>query len=563
MQTFRQGTYPAAALLSPLLLFLAFPNPLFERGLPFLAVFGLFSLFYLLLNAGKIRYLLVPAVGILTYLFVHFWLYTFNPLAMIFVCVVMGFAYLLLTVYVSIVRYCFGETAYFPAAAGFTLFEFLKTVGFLAFPYGIAGYTQYSVPGMRDIASVFGIFAVSFCLAFPAAFFAAAAGMSSRAAGTAFLYRQRHRLIAFAVSFAFMVTVGTIQTASVRPLFPGGSPDSQPSSVRVLAVQHSGDTWTGGVSAYRRNYEILKNLTDRALTENDAAGNPPYDFVIWPETAFVPGIGWHSRYNTSFESKELVNRFLKWGRSVPGTFITGNSESCLADWQQPPVIYDADGNGRLNRRSYNAAVVLENGQIRGTYRKRRLVPVVEYFPWEESFPGIVRFLEDRGCQLWTPGKEPVLFESVSGIPFAVNICYEDAFAGIARTDARNGARLLINLTNDSWSGTNAAQMQHLAIAVFRSLETGLPSVRATNSGITAVILPDGKVSAEAPPFVKTVMSTDVPLYGSAPFANAFFLRETFPLLLAVCLVSAFAVRIFRMVKGRGQKKENGKLVKKR
>lgn len=562
MRALRRGTDAAAALLSPLLLFFAFPNPVFERGLPFLTTIGLFPLFFLLLNAEKVRYLWVSAAGVLTYLFVHFWLYTFNPLAMIFVCGVMGVAYLLFTVYVTAVRRCFGESAYLPAAAGFTVFEFLKTVGFLAFPYGISGYTQYSVPGMRDMASVFGVFAVSFCLTFPAAFFAAAAGMPGRVEAAAFVYRQRRRLMAFAVLFAFMVIVGTVQTASVKPLDREAA-DALPSSVRVLAVQHSGDTWTGGFPTYRRNYEILKNLTDRALSENNEAGDMPYDFVIWPETAFVPGIEWHSRYNTSYESKDLVDRFLEWAETVPGTLITGNSESCLADPSQPPVIYDAEGKGRLNRDSYNAAVVLEGGQIIGTYRKRHLVPVVEYFPWEETFPDIVRFLEAHGCQLWAPGEEAMLFHTRSGVPFSVSICYEDVFAEIARRDARNGSRLMINLTNDSWSGTNAAQMQHLAIAVFRSLETGLPSVRATNSGITAVILPNGKISTETPPFIKTVMSAEVPLYEPAPFANAFFLREAFPLLLMIVLAAAFAVRIFRMTGESRKNKESGKLVKKR
>lgn len=563
MKTVRQGRNGAAAIVSPLLLFLAFPNPLFERGLPFLTVFGLFPLFYLLLNTGKSRYLWVPLTGVLTYLFVHFWLYTFNPLAMIFVCAVMGIAYLLFAVYVSVLRRGFGERAYLPAAAGFTVFEYLKTVGFLAFPYGISGYSQYSVPGMRDIASVFGVFAVSFCLIFPAAFFAAAAGMSGRTEAAAFVHRQRRPVIAFAVLFALTLTVGTVHTSMRKPLSGEMLSENRPASVRILAVQHSGDTWTGGVPAYRRNYEILKNLTERAIAENAASGRLPFDLIVWPETAFVPGIEWHSRYNTSYESKELTAQFLEWAATVPGILITGNSESCLADPQKPPVIYDSDGNGFLNRYSYNAAVVLESGRIRGTYRKRHLVPVVEDFPWKETFPGVVRFLEAHGCQLWTPGEEAVLFESLSGVPFSINICYEDVFAEIARQDVRNGARLMINLTNDSWSGTNAAQMQHLAIAVFRSLETGIPTVRATNSGITAVILPDGTISAEAEPFVKTVLSADVPLYEPSSVANAFILRDAFPVLMAVLSAAALGLSLLRLKRSPAANRRNEKLVKNR
>lgn len=530
MKTLRWGADTAATLLSPLLLFLTFPNPLFERGLPFLAVFGLAPLFHLLLNSGKIRWLFVPVAGILTYLFVHFWLYTFNPLAMIFVCAVMAFAYLALTATVTAVRCLFGESAYWAAAAAFAVFEFFKTVGFLAFPYGISGYSQYSVPGMRDIASVFGVFAVSFPLAFTAAFAAAAAAQGSRRAFKAFIFRQRKVLIAFALLFSAALVCGTVQTALRRP--------TAQAPLHVLAVQHSGDTWTGGLPTYRRNYEILKRLTERALVENEENGTAPFDLILWPETAFVPGIEWHSRYDTSPESKELVAEFLEWAKQLPCTFVTGNSESCLADPSLPPLTVDADGNSRLNLRSYNAAVVLNAGAVQGSYRKRHLVPIVESFPWAQTFPRAARFLEANGCQLWSSGYETKVFQTDSGVPFAVNICYEDVFAEIARGDARNGARLLVNLTNDSWSATDSAQMQHFAIAVFRALETGLPLVRATNSGTTALILPDGTVAAAAPPFVKTVMTAEVPLYRPSRFANAFLLREAFPITLIFLLFFA-------------------------
>ena len=546
MKPLRPGRILAAVFLYPALTALAFPNPVFGNGLPFAAPFGLFFLFFLLLKTGKISLLLVPAAGVLVYLFVCYWLWTFSPLAMVFVCAVMAAAYLLLTVYAAAVRRLFGESAWLAAAAGFTVFEALKTVGFFAFPYGIIGYTQYSVPGVRGIAAVLGIFGVSFCLAFPAAFFASAVGNSVKETVRnfpSFLKRQRIAVIGFAGFFTAALVLGALQTASVRPTGE---------SVKILAVQHSGDTWTGGLPTYRRNYEILKKLTDSALASN--ADGRPYDFVIWPETALVPGIDWHTRYDTDPQSKELVARFLEWAETVPGTFITGNSESVIGDPSLPPVIYDSAGNGRLNRRSYNAAVVLENGRVEGVYRKRHLVPVVEDFPPKERFPAAARFLESRGCQLWDRGEGPALFESAGGVPFAVSICYEDVFSDISREDARNGARLLINLTNDLWAESDAAQKQHAAIAVFRSIETGVPTVRATNSGTTAVILPDGRIQAELPPFLKTTLTADVPLFRPSKTANAFVLRNGFAVILAaaVAVAAAYRAAVSRKSSGRGK-----------
>ena len=307
MKPLRSGLILAAVVLYPALTALAFPNPVFKNGLPFAAPFALFFLFFLLLKTEKSRFLSVPASGVLTYLFVCYWLWTFNPLAMIFVCTVMAFAYLLLAVYAAAVRRLFGESAWLAAAAGFTVFEALKTVGFLAFPYGIIGYTQYSVPGVRGIAAVLGVFGVSFCLAFPAAFFAAAIGNSIKETVRnfpIFLKKQRIAVSGFAVFFAAAIVFGAVQIASVKPTGE---------SVKILTVQHSGDTWSGGFQTYQRNYEILKKLTDDALTSN--ADSRPYDFVIWPETALVPGIDWHTRYDTDPQSKELVRQFLEWAKT--------------------------------------------------------------------------------------------------------------------------------------------------------------------------------------------------------------------------------------------------------
>ena len=549
MKPLRSGLILAAVVLYPALTALAFPNPVFGNGLPFAAPFALFFLFFLLLKTEKSRFLSVPASGVLTYLFVCYWLWTFNPLAMIFVCTVMAFAYLLLAVYAAAVRRLFGDAAWIAAAAGFTVFEALKTVGFLAFPYGIIGYTQYSVPGVRGIAAVLGVFGVSFCLAFPAAFFAAAIGNSIKETVRnfpIFLKKQRIAVGGFAVFFVTAIVFGAVQIASVKPTGE---------SVKILTVQHSGDTWSGGFQTYRRNYEILKKLTDDALTSN--ADSRPYDFVIWPETALVPGIDWHTRYDTDPQSKELVRQFLEWAKTVPGTFITGNSESVIGDPSLPPVVYDSAGIGRLNRRSYNAAVVLKNGRVEGVYRKRHLVPIVEDFPLKESFPAAVRFLEAHGCQLWDRGESSVLFKSAGGVPFAVNICYEDVFSDISREDVRNGARLLINLTNDLWAESDAAQRQHAAIAVFRSIETGLPTIRATNSGTTAVILPNGRIQASLPPFLKTTLTADVPLFRPSKTVNAFVLRNGFAPALAAAVIIAAAYRmkraaVFRKSSGRGK-----------
>lgn len=500
------------AISSPLILFLSFPNPLVETGIPFLATVGLVPLFILLLKDDPLRFFWVVFSGVLTYCALHFWLYTFNGLALLFVCVVMAFAYLALAGYATVARKLLGERAYLAVALGFVVFEWLKTVGFLAFPYGIVGTTLYCVPGVRLMAAAGGIFILSWLLVFPAALVAAA---PLNALGR-FLRQERWILCAYALSCLLFLIGGILQNSSLQLQQPQ-------KTLRVLTVQHSGDTWSGGIETYRRNFQILKKLTEQALSENPEVS---YDLIIWPETAFVPGIQWHQEFKIDEASRELVAELQNWVQTLPCTFITGNCESVLADPSRPPVIYDSNGEGRLNRLVYNSAVVFNRGKLEGSYRKRHLVPIVEDFPWKEQLPRLTNFLESHGCQLWDKGEESKIFHTQEGVPFAINICYEDVFSDGVREDARGGADFLVNLTNDLWSQSLSAQMQHLALSVFRSIETGLPLVRATNSGMSALILPNGKITAMAAPFRKTTLTAEIPLYEPSSTTNALLLKNT-------------------------------------
>lgn len=91
---------------------------------------------------------------------------------------------------------------------------------------------------------------------------------------------------------------------------------------------------------------------------------------------------------------------------------------------------------------------------------------------------------------------------IAGQKIAINICYEDVFGGeIIR--ALPQATILVNLSNTAWFGDSLAQPQHLQIARMRALETGRPMLRATNTGMTAVVGADGKVQAVLPPLHAT------------------------------------------------------------
>ena len=114
-------------------------------------------------------------------------------------------------------------------------------------------------------------------------------------------------------------------------------------------------------------------------------------------------------------------------------------------------------------------------------------------------------------------KQPPL--SMAGQQVMPNICYEDLF-GEELLAALPGATLLVNLSNTAWFGDSLAQPQHLQIAQMRALETGRPMLRATNTGMTAVVLPDGRVQHVLPAFTRAALVAEVQGHtGMTPYAR--------------------------------------------
>ena len=102
---------------------------------------------------------------------------------------------------------------------------------------------------------------------------------------------------------------------------------------------------------------------------------------------------------------------------------------------------------------------------------------------------------------------------------AANICYEDAF-GEEIIDALPAANLLVNLSNVAWFGDSLAPAQHLQIARLRALETGRVMLRATNTGMTAIVEPDGRVAAVLPAFTRGALRGEVRGYaGATPYVR--------------------------------------------
>ncbi|MGR8935590.1 MAG: apolipoprotein N-acyltransferase [Gammaproteobacteria bacterium] len=164
---------------------------------------------------------------------------------------------------------------------------------------------------------------------------------------------------------------------------------------------------------------------------------------------------------------------------------------------------------------YNAVMTL--GSEVGIYRKVHLVPFGEYLPLQPLSGAIAKALQAHIGD-FVPGRVDQPLLKAAGYPFATSICYEDAF-GVETIRALPEAAYLVNVTNDSWFGDYLQPQQHMQMARMRALETGRYMLRATNTGITAVVAPDGSTVAQAPPSQRYALNASiVPMGGMTPYA---------------------------------------------
>lgn len=162
---------------------------------------------------------------------------------------------------------------------------------------------------------------------------------------------------------------------------------------------------------------------------------------------------------------------------------------------------------------YNAATAIgPDGRTRGSYRKIHLVPFGEYVPLKRLlfFVGpLVEAVSD-----FTAGTDATVLDAGRGLRAGVAICYESTYPSLARTFVERDANVLFVVTNDGWFGRSSAAFQHFEMGALRAIENGRYLARAANTGITAVVDPYGRVVARANMFEAVTLGADVRLLGA-------------------------------------------------
>jgi apolipoprotein N-acyltransferase len=491
----------AAILLGALLFAGSFPNLLIANGIPLLGWIAFIPVFWVIYRVSLGGLVFFGALyGYAAYGLFNYWLSVFHPLAGLIVDTIYLVYFAVLFPLLKLAVILFPRRGYILQWLLWIAYEYLRTLGFLGYPYGIAGYSQWALPPVIQIAAIFGVWGVSALVVFPSAYIAAALqdrqSLGNLPGGgiRAFLSRERVAGLVWVLALAAALVYGFVSPADYTTA----------PKARIALVQHNTDPWRGGIAEYRRNFETFRRLSQEAL-----AAEPKPDLVVWSETAFVPRIYWHTTYRDDPESWQLVKELIDYLAVQDVPFVIGNDDARR----------ELNAQGIQERVDYNGVMLFEGADITQVYRKLHLVPFTESFPYEKQLPWIYDALEKADTHFWKEGEEAVVFES-RGLRFATPICFEDTFGYLSRDFVRNGAELIVNLSNDAWSKSLPAQMQHLSMAVFRAVENRRAMVRSTASGQTCAIDPYGKVLSMAAPFTETQLTVEVPVIRSKTLYTA-------------------------------------------
>jgi apolipoprotein N-acyltransferase len=374
-------------------------------------------------------------------------------------------------------------------AAVWTLAEWVRGWLMTGFPWLAVGYSQIPYSPLAGYAPVTGIYGVSFAVALTAVLLATLAARATRYASPHPSSLTAHPWLPVAAAAVLWAAGALLQ------LIAWTAPQGEPVTVSLLQGNVAQDMkWKPEQVAATLNAYLGLVETSRGR------------LVVMPETAlplFLHDV-----------PPQYLDRLRAVAEKRNGDVLVGVPERA--------------GEGR-GREYFNSVLSYGTAPIQ-TYRKDHLVPFGEFIPLRPILGWVVSVLAIPLQDFSRGGtnQEPL---TVAGQAVAVNICYEDAF-GEEIIRQLPQATLLVNASNVAWFGRSVAPRQHLQISQARALETGRYLLRATNTGMTAIVDPRGRVVGVAPEFETAIVEGKVQGFtGATPYV-----RTGNPPLLLLCLI---------------------------
>ncbi|MBF0466497.1 MAG: apolipoprotein N-acyltransferase [Nitrospirae bacterium] len=468
--------------LSGVLLFLAFPKPeLFS-----LAWAALLPLFYSVTAAkNKLQAIFSGLIAGLFFFFgTQYWIYHslnhFGGIPFILSLFIVFLLCLYQSLYIAVFalmlwlmakkwslrRACYG------APFIWVCLEYLKGIIITGFPWSLLGYSQYKFINLIQISDITSVYGISFLIVFFnsalfLAFFEKDITLKENP-----VKKLKPVLIA-SLLITFTVFYGIKRLPSLN----------YTEKVTVTLVQGN---IPQEMKMDRDNREKITGIYE-TLTLEKTPKNA--DLVVWPESSLTFYFMSEEKYTKDFiDFQKRLGKNLLFGTDL----IRGRAGNYLI--------------------LTNSAVLLgKDGKIDYVYDKIHMVPFGEYVPLRKLLFFVDKLVGSMGE--FSPGSDYVLararFKDGGTASFGTHICYEIIFPDLVRKFYRNGGDFIVTISNDAWFGDTSGPYQHLAMAVFRAVENGKYIIRATNTGVSAIVGPEGLILQKTPLFERTTLTGDI------------------------------------------------------
>lgn len=340
-----------------------------------------------------------------------------------------------------------GPIPWILAAVAWTTVEYVRSyIFFSGFPWNLSATTLIDVPPLVQIARIAGPYFIGTLIAVPSALLAwlvaASATWRERVIATVFV----------ATVFGLWFVTGSWLLSRQRATFEG-----QPQATAALLQPNISQEMRWTASNLPELFLKMEDMTSTAINEGA-------DVVVWPESS-IP-----LTYATTRYFRETIESLSR-RRNVD--IILGS------------VAEDPNDPTRL----WNAAYLASGGETRGRYDKMRLVPFGEYVPWRKALFFAKKLVKAVGEFQFGTNDHPL----AGKFNYGPAICYEVVFPQVTATQVRNGADVLVTITNDDWFDRSSAPRQHLNMARMRAIEADRYLLRAATTGISALVDPSGEV----------------------------------------------------------------------
>lgn len=386
--------------------------------------------------------------------------------------------------------------------------EYIREIVPVFIPWGLAGYAAAGDIRLAQAASSIGVYGLSFLVAL-------VNGLIFKT-----IIQFHHSSLCMrrgSAPLCSIIACGPFATMSVTMIIMASLMAYGDMALREWSPANNASPGEElvGVAIVQGGHDVRERWNDRSfgirlLEYISLTGKAPYKWngrkiVIWPETI----LNSHGAFSAA--SLGLISS------SIP------DNSNLLSGGVRKDTY----------SRVYNSVVLIKGGKIAGWYDKHILLPFAEYTPLGAAFLGKFHDAPD----IFTRGSGPRLL-GVAGIPLGVSICFESAYPSHIAKSVQSGARILVNVSNDSWFGRTSQPFQHHRIARVRAIESRRYMARASNSGISSVIAPSGEVLAKIGLGEKgAVYSSIRPMDGISPYHR--YGNVMVMISLAVSIISMF------------------------